>query len=58
MKALCLSLVGLAALLLTSCMVGPNYSTPSVPMPVAYKEAPPALHMGVAEASLCNNREM
>jgi outer membrane protein TolC len=38
MKSLRLSLVGLAALLLTSCMVGPNYSRPSVPMPVAYKE--------------------
>ena len=42
MKSLRLSLVGLAALLLTSCMVGPNYSRPSVPMTVAYKEAPPA----------------
>ena len=42
MKSLRLSLVGLAALLLTSCMVGPDYSRPSVPMPVAYKEPPPA----------------
>src|SRR5262245_39555763 len=40
MKSLRLGLVGLAALLLTSCMVGPNYSRPSVPMPVAYKEGP------------------
>jgi NodT family efflux transporter outer membrane factor (OMF) lipoprotein len=38
MKSLRLSLAGLAALLLTSCMVGPDYSRPSVPMPVAYKE--------------------
>jgi NodT family efflux transporter outer membrane factor (OMF) lipoprotein len=42
MKSLRLSLVGLAALLLTSCMVGPNYSRPSVPMTVAYKESSPA----------------
>ena len=42
MKSLRLSLIGLAALLLTSCMVGPNYSKPSVPMTVAYKELPPA----------------
>jgi NodT family efflux transporter outer membrane factor (OMF) lipoprotein len=42
MKSLRLSLVGLAALLLTSCMVGPDYSRPSVPTPVAYKESPPA----------------
>jgi len=41
MTSLRLSLVGLAALLLTSCMVGPDYSRPSVPMPVAYKEPPP-----------------
>jgi hypothetical protein len=31
MKSLRLSLAGLAALLLTSCMVGPNYSRPSAP---------------------------
>jgi outer membrane protein TolC len=36
-----LSLVGLAALLLTSCMVGPDYVRPSAPMTLAYKEAPP-----------------
>jgi NodT family efflux transporter outer membrane factor (OMF) lipoprotein len=42
MKFLRLSLVSLAALLLTSCMVDPNYSRPSVPMTGAYKEPPPA----------------
>jgi NodT family efflux transporter outer membrane factor (OMF) lipoprotein len=42
MKSLRLSLVGLVAMLLTSCMVGPNYSRPSVPMTTAYKESPPA----------------
>ena len=42
MKSLRLSLAGLAALLLTSCMVGPDYSRPSVPMSAAYKESPPA----------------
>src|SRR5260370_32613016 len=31
-----------ATLLLTGCMVGPNYSRPSVPMAPGYKEAPPA----------------
>ena len=41
MTSLRLSLVGLAALLLTSCMVGPDYTRPSVPMTLAYKEAPP-----------------
>jgi NodT family efflux transporter outer membrane factor (OMF) lipoprotein len=41
MKCLCLSLAGLAALLLSSCMVGPNYTKPSVPMTPAYKELPP-----------------
>src|SRR5882724_11565705 len=41
MMYLHLSLVGLAALLLTSCMVGPDYTRPSVPMTPAYKEAPP-----------------
>jgi NodT family efflux transporter outer membrane factor (OMF) lipoprotein len=41
MTSLRLSLVGLAALLLTSCMVGPDYIKPSVPMTLAYKEAPP-----------------
>ena len=42
MKYLRLSLVALAALLLTSCMVGPDYIKPSVPMTPAYKESPPA----------------
>ncbi len=30
-----------ATLLLTGCMVGPNYSRPSVPIAPGYKEAPP-----------------
>jgi len=39
-----LSLAGVAGLLLTSggCVVGPNYKTPSVPVPSAFKEEPPA----------------
>jgi len=41
MTCLRLSLVGLAALLLPSCMVGPDYTRPSGPMTPAYKEAPP-----------------
>ena len=41
MKCLCLSLAGLAALLLSSCLVGPEYTKPSVPMTPAYKELPP-----------------
>jgi NodT family efflux transporter outer membrane factor (OMF) lipoprotein len=41
MTYLRLSLVALAALLLTGCMVGPDYVRPSVPMTPAYKEAPP-----------------
>jgi NodT family efflux transporter outer membrane factor (OMF) lipoprotein len=31
-----------ATLLLTGCMVGPNYSRPSAPIAPGYKEAPPA----------------
>jgi NodT family efflux transporter outer membrane factor (OMF) lipoprotein len=31
-----------AALLLTGCMVGPNYKQPSAPMAPGFKEAPPA----------------
>jgi NodT family efflux transporter outer membrane factor (OMF) lipoprotein len=31
-----------ATLLLTGCMVGPNYKRPSAPMAPGYKEAPPA----------------
>ena len=46
MTSLRLSLVGLAALLLTSCMVGPDYTRPSVPMTLAYKEAPPPGRVG------------
>jgi NodT family efflux transporter outer membrane factor (OMF) lipoprotein len=41
MLCLRLSLVGLATLLLSSCMVGPDYFKPSVPMTPAYKELPP-----------------
>jgi outer membrane protein TolC len=33
-----LGLLGLVALLLGGCMVGPDYSKPSVPMTPAYKE--------------------
>jgi outer membrane protein TolC len=41
MMDLRVGLVGLATLLLTSCMVGPDYIKPSVPMTPAYKESPP-----------------
>src|SRR2546425_7347862 len=41
MMCLRLNLVGLATLLLSSCMVGPDYIKPSVPMTSAYKELPP-----------------
>jgi len=41
MMGLRLSLVGLAMLPLSSCMVGPDYFKPSVPMTLAYKELPP-----------------
>src|SRR5207249_3330330 len=41
MMCLRLSLAGLATLLLSSCMVGPDYFKPSVPVTPAYKEAPP-----------------
>src|SRR5262249_34040296 len=41
MMCLRLSLAGLAALLLTGCMVGPDYLKPLVPMTPAYKELPP-----------------
>jgi NodT family efflux transporter outer membrane factor (OMF) lipoprotein len=36
----------LALVLLSGCMVGPNYSRPSVPMAPAFKEAPPASFKG------------
>jgi hypothetical protein len=36
------SISTVATLLLTGCMVGPNYSRPSVPTAPGYKEAPPA----------------
>jgi NodT family efflux transporter outer membrane factor (OMF) lipoprotein len=38
MKFMALKWVGLAILLLAGCMVGPDYSKPSVPMTAAYKE--------------------
>ena len=37
-----LTVASLALVLLSGCMVGPNYSRPSVPMAPAFKEAPPA----------------
>ena len=37
-----LAVVSLALVLLSGCMVGPNYTRPSVPMAPAFKEAPPA----------------
>jgi NodT family efflux transporter outer membrane factor (OMF) lipoprotein len=37
-----LPVVSLALVLLSGCMVGPNYTRPSVPMAPAFKEAPPA----------------
>src|SRR3984893_8195114 len=36
-----LSVVTLAALLLSGCMVGPKYAKPSTPMTPAFKEPPP-----------------
>ena len=36
-----LRLASLALVLLSGCMVGPNYTRPSVPMAPAFKEAPP-----------------
>jgi len=41
MICLRLNLIGLATLLLSGCMVGPDYTRPSVPMTPAYKELPP-----------------
>lgn len=37
-----LSVVGVVLVLLSGCMVGPNYSKPSTPMAPGYKESPPA----------------
>jgi NodT family efflux transporter outer membrane factor (OMF) lipoprotein len=37
-----LPVASLALALLSGCMVGPNYTKPSVPMAPAFKEAPPA----------------
>jgi len=39
MRAQRAGLVGLAALLLGGCMVGPDYTRPSAPLTPAYKEA-------------------
>lgn len=41
MKHLGSSLLGLAAMLLSGCMVGPKYVKPDVPTAPAYKESPP-----------------
>jgi NodT family efflux transporter outer membrane factor (OMF) lipoprotein len=41
MKYLSFGLLGLAALLLASCTVGPKYSKPSLPSTPTYKEEPP-----------------
>ena len=38
MKSFRLGLTALVLLLGAGCMVGPDYSTPSVPMTAAYKE--------------------
>jgi NodT family efflux transporter outer membrane factor (OMF) lipoprotein len=38
--------VAVAAIVLSSCTVGPKYKTPSVAMPPAYQEAPPASFQG------------
>ena len=35
-----------AALLLASCMVGPNYVRPATPVTPAYKEPPPQAYQG------------
>jgi NodT family efflux transporter outer membrane factor (OMF) lipoprotein len=37
-----LTVASLALVLVSGCMVGPNYSRPSVPMAPGYKESPPA----------------
>jgi NodT family efflux transporter outer membrane factor (OMF) lipoprotein len=42
MKTRLLTLASFATLLLSGCMVGPNYKRPSVPMSPAFKEAPAA----------------
>ena len=34
--------IGLAGLMTTACMVGPNYERPPAPVPPAFKEPPPA----------------
>ncbi len=35
-------LLGVALLMLSGCMVGPDYKRPGAPVPAAFKEAPPA----------------
>src|SRR3984885_5586052 len=41
-QGLAAQVAAVATLLLTGCMVGPNYSRPSAPIAPGYKEAPPA----------------
>jgi NodT family efflux transporter outer membrane factor (OMF) lipoprotein len=41
-RCLPLPVASLTLLLLSGCMVGPNYTRPSVPMAPGYKESPPA----------------
>ncbi|HEX4066989.1 MAG TPA: efflux transporter outer membrane subunit [Acidobacteriaceae bacterium] len=40
MKSLFAAIAGFSLLLMTGCMVGPRYKTPSTPMTAAFKEAP------------------
>jgi NodT family efflux transporter outer membrane factor (OMF) lipoprotein len=40
MKSSITAIAGLSLLLMTGCMVGPRYKTPSTPMTAAFKEAP------------------
>ena len=44
MRKLLLLSIGLAALTLTGCRVGPNYVRAAAPAPPAFKEAPPAAY--------------
>jgi NodT family efflux transporter outer membrane factor (OMF) lipoprotein len=46
---LALHVVGLAGLLTTACMVGPDYKRPSAPVPPAFKEPTPAAVTGASE---------
>jgi NodT family efflux transporter outer membrane factor (OMF) lipoprotein len=45
-QCLPLPVASFTLLVLSGCMVGPNYSRPSVPMAPAFKEAPPASFKG------------